>query len=76
MLLYYYVRIVISCICVDISVSFTQNQFIGLEVTGFVIIYLELNGGSSVYPFTVTVIPSEQLPLSAEGNNVIFIVLC
>ena len=54
-------------ICVDISVSFTQDQFIGLEVTGFVIIHFELIGGSSANPFSVTVVPSQQSPVSAQG---------
>ena len=58
---------IVVTICVDISVSFTQDQFIGLEVTGFVIIHLELIGGSSASPFSVTVIPSQQSPVSAQG---------
>ena len=39
-------------------------------------ITLELVGGVSSYPFNVTVIPSEQSPVSAEGNNVICTIMC
>ena len=31
---------------------------------------LELTRGTSASPFDVTVTPSEQSPVSAEGNNV------
>ena len=53
----------------DIRVRFTQNQFTGSEATKFVIVFLELNGGTSAYPFNVTVTASEQSPVSAEGRN-------
>ena len=46
---------------------FTQNHFIGLEVTGFIIVYMELRGGTSAFPFSVTVTPLEHSPISAEG---------
>ena len=58
-----------------IRVRFTQNQFTGSEATGFVLVNLELNEGSSVNPFSVTVAPSEQSPVSAEGNSVYYNVL-
>ena len=53
-----------------IRVRFTQNQFIGSEPMGFVTVNLELTRGTSASPFDVTVTPSEQSPVSAEGNNV------
>ena len=56
-----------------IRVRFTQNQFSGSEAMGFVTVNLELTGGTSASPFDVTVTPSEQSPVSAEGNNVISI---
>ena len=56
-----------------IRVRFTQNQFSGSEAMGFVTVNLELAGGTSANPFDVTVTPSEQRPVSAEGNNVISI---
>ena len=41
---------------------------------GFVEVSLELTGGTSASPFSVTVTPSEQSPVSAEGNIVCIIV--
>ena len=58
-----------------ITVRFTQNRFTGSETTGFIPVNLELNGGSSTSPFTVMVTPSEQSPVSAEGNSVYYYVL-
>lgn len=37
---------------------------------------LELLGGTSASAFDVTVTPSEQLPVSATGNNVMCVLLC
>ena len=53
----------------DIIVRFTQNAFTGSEATGFVLVHLELTGGTSAYPFRVTITPLEQSPVSAEGNT-------
>ena len=53
-----------------IRVRFTQTQFIGSESIGFVMVDLELTRGTSASPFDVFVTPSEQSPVSAEGNNV------
>ena len=58
-----------------IRVRFTQDQFTGSELEGFVQVLLELNQGSSTSPFTVMVTPSEQSPVSAEGNSVYYYVL-
>ena len=58
-----------------IRVRFTQDQFTGSELEGFVEVFLELNQGSSTSPFTVMVTPSEQSPVSAEGDNVYYYVL-
>ena len=59
-----------------ITVTFTQDQFPGSEATRFVIVYVELHGGTSAYPFDVTVTPSEQSPVSAEGNSIMCIIMC
>ena len=59
-----------------ISVSFTQTQYTGSEATGSVIVTLELAGGVSSDPFNVTVTPSEQSPVSAEGNSVMCMIMC
>ena len=59
-----------------ISVKFTQTQYTGSEATGSVIVTLELVGGVSSDPFNVTVTPSEQSPVSAEGNSVMCMIMC
>ena len=59
-----------------IRVRFTQDQFTGLEAMGFVLVKLELTGGMSASLFNVFVTPSEQSPVSAEGNNIMCVLLC
>ena len=59
-----------------ISVSFTQTQYTGSEATGSVIVTLELVGGVSSDSFNVTITPSEQSPVSAEGNSVMCMIMC
>ena len=39
-------------------------------------ITLKLVGGISANLFNVTVIPSEQSPVSAEGNSVMCMIMC
>ena len=55
---------------IGIIVRFTQTKYTGSEDTGFVLVTLELVGGTSSRPFNVTVTPLEQSPKSAEGNSV------
>ena len=50
-----------------VRVRFSSSKYTGREATGYVLITLALNGGTLLYPFNVTVIPSEQSPASAEG---------
>ena len=50
--------------------QFTQTQYTGSEDTGFVLVTLELVGGTSSRPFDVTVTPLKQSQVSAEGNSV------
>ena len=64
------------CITVEIRVRFTNYKFTGSEVAGFMVVTLELRGGSSSNPFNVTVTPSEQSPVSAEGNSVMCMIMC
>ena len=52
-----------------ILVSFVSQQFTGSEKEGYMLISLKLVNGTSAYPFNVTVIPSEQSPVSAQGDN-------
>ena len=51
---------------------FTKTQYTGSEDTGFVLVTLELVGGTSSRPFDVTVTPLEQSPVSASNNVVYF----
>ena len=59
-----------------IRVRFTQDKFTGSEAVGFVLVKLELTGGTSASPFNVFITPSEQSPVSAEGNNIMCVLLC
>ena len=52
---------------------FEQTQYIGSESMGFVIVTLIVENGTFSNPFSVTVTPSEQSPVSAEGNSVMCI---
>ena len=54
-----------------IRVRFTETQYNGSEATGFVMVTLELAKGTFSNPFNVTITPSEQSLVSAEGNNMI-----
>ena len=63
-------------IFVEIKVRFTQEQYTSSEATGFVMVTLELVGGVSSNPFNVTITPSEQSPVSAEGNSVMCMIMC
>ena len=56
-------------ICIFFRYYSEEDQFSGSEATGFVIVNVELHGGTSAYPFNVTVTASEQSPVSAEGNS-------
>ena len=59
-----------------IRVRFAQTRFVGSEAMGSVTVDLELVGGTSASEFDVTVTPSEQSPVSAQGNNVMCVLLC
>ena len=59
-----------------IRVRFAQTKYNGLETTGFVMVALELIGGTSADTFNVTVTPSEQSLMSAEGNSVMCMIMC
>ena len=51
----------------DIRVRFAAKRYTGSEATGFVLVTLELLGGVSTKPFSVSVTPSELSPASAKG---------
>ena len=59
-----------------IRVRFTQTQYTGMESMRSMLVTLELVGGVSSYPFYVTVTPSEQSEVSAEGNSVMCMIMC
>ena len=59
-----------------IRVRFTRAQYTGSEATGFVMVTLVLFRGTSSNPFNVTITPSEQSPVSAEGNSVMCMIMC
>ena len=50
-------------------VQFSQNVFTGSESSGIVPVTLLLEGGTSDSDISVTVMPSDQSPLSAEGKR-------
>ena len=56
--------------------QFTQNQYTDSEYTGFVLVTLELVGGTSSKSFYVTVTPLEQSPVFAQGNSVCVCGVC
>ena len=49
-------------------VQFTTVRYSGTERSGAVNVDLELIRGTSASPFNITVIPSEQSPVSAQGT--------
>ena len=61
---------------VEIRVRFVSRQYTGSEASRFVPVTLELVRGTSAFPFNVTVTPSEQSPVSAEGNSIMCIIMC
>ena len=61
---------------IDIRVRFTSNRFTGSEAAGFMLVTLELIRGTSSYPINITITPSEQSPVSAEGNSVMCMIMC
>ena len=59
-----------------ITVRFERRRYAGSEAAGFVMVTLELLRGTSSNPFNVTVTPSAQSPVSAEGNSVMCMIMC
>ena len=59
-----------------IRVRFTQTQYTASEAREFVMVTLEVAGGTSANPFNVIVTASEQSPVSAEGNSVMCMIMC
>ena len=57
--------------CVELSVEFGSDEFVGSESTGHVEVVVIISGGSSTTPIEVVVTPSEQSPVSATGKRYI-----
>ena len=61
---------------IELKAMFAAQRFYGKEAS-WIKLYLKLSGnGTSSKPFNVTVTPSEQSPVSAEGNSVMCVLLC
>ena len=52
-----------------LRVEFSDTTYTGSEQSGVVPVTLVLRGGTSTSDITVTVIPSDQSPVSAEGKR-------
>ena len=55
-------------------VQFSNATYSGSEESGAVPVTLLLEGGTSPFVITVTVIPSDQSPVSAEGKRCVFFI--
>ena len=56
-------------ITVVILVQFSNTTYSGSEESGAVPVTLLLEGGTSPFAITVTVMPFNQLPVSADGKR-------
>ena len=61
---------------IGITVRFRRSQVTVSEAARFVSLDLDLVGGVSANPFSISIIPSEQSPVSAQGNSVMCVLLC
>ena len=64
-----YLRYVVDIYVIVLTVQFSQNMFIGPELSGRVPVTLSLGGGISAGPISVAVTPSDQSPVSAQGRR-------
>ena len=48
-------------------VQFTQSMFTVSETEEYLIVNIQLVGGVAASPFNLTIMPSEQSPVSAQG---------
>ena len=54
---------------VVLRVEFNQSTYTGSDSSGVISVTLSLKGGTSTNDIIVTVIPSDQSPVSAEGKE-------
>ena len=60
----------VTCIFTSVlTVQFSQSVFTANESSGVMLVTLLLEGGTSDINVSVTVMPSDQSPLSAEGKK-------
>ena len=57
-------------------VRFRQSRQRVSEAAGSVSVDLELIRGRSANEFSISVIPTEQSPVSAESNSIMCVLLC
>ena len=65
---YMFVDLQFILIRIVLAVQFSRANYFGLETIGIVAVNLLLEGGTSTNDITVTVIPSDRSPVSAEGK--------
>ena len=59
----------IFIITIELRVQFSKHTYTGYERSGMIPVTLMLRGGILLNKISMTVIPSDQSPASAEGNN-------
>lgn len=52
-----------------LTVQFSSPDYTNSELSGNILVTLLLEGGTSSSNITVTVVPSDQSPVSAEGKR-------
>jgi len=54
-----------------VSIMFTHGRFFGSETEAAILVSVEIVEGLVSISFDVTITPSEQSPVSAEGNTLL-----
>ena len=67
-----HLHISLAFITAVLTVQFSQITYFGSEESGVVPVTLLLGGGTSSIDITITVTPSDQSPVSAEGKRCVF----
>ena len=57
------------CFTGPLTIEFSESRFMSSESSASIVVTLNLGRGTSSSDITVTVVPSEQSPLSAEGKK-------
>ena len=64
-----YVHTLFIFIAIELTIQFSNYTYIGSERSGMIPVTLVLGGGISMNKITMTVMPSDQSPVSAEGKK-------